>query len=710
MSYEKLKRKAVLFVRVVLIIVVVASVLFAFISTHQLNKSIDLGNRKIVLNYASQIAARLHDRFRQVDLSLAELRKDIEEEESITAENLQEKMDSYSEIWSLDACGFLYDDGSTVLADDTPVVFESEISLRDVLSYSEQLNITKQLIGNDEMLVLSKPCRNQIGQRKISGIFAAIKIERLGEFMNDYEYGADSFLALTQINGNNIWKQGEDSLSGTGNCFSDLEKLSVNQKDSVLQMKTRMTVAMDGTISYEKKGQEYYMAYVPLKINYWYLLVSAQSNSIDLTELARQHFIISSLLIGVILVMGLFGIIYLIQRNRSISRHNKQLQEATALANQANEAKRDFLAKVSHEIRTPLNGVIGMLSLAEKDYDDKNKCIEDLKKAYASAEYLLGLLSDVLNMSQIESGKQKLAEETVDMKKLKKEVHAIIEVNAAKRGVSVQFDDSLLVHYYFKGDYLRLKQILVNLISNAVKYSDEGKHVWVEFSEANINGKDQVVFYVKDEGEGISEDKLETIFKPFEQVNSHKRGGVGLGLTIVKSFVELMGGQITVESKLGQGSTFVVMLPLMPTEQPIVNPEKVYADDLNGISILLAEDNNINAEIAIELLKSKGAKIELALDGEQAVEKFRQSAPGTYQVILMDIQMPNKNGIEATKEIRALNHPQAKLIPILAITANAFKEGQEEMEQAGMNDYLYKPIDIELVCSCILKWVPGGKI
>lgn len=710
MSYKKIKRKAFSFARAVLIIAVVGCVTFAFISTHQLNESIDLGNRRIVLNYASQIAARLHDRFQQIDLSLTELRKDIEGTKSLTADELKARMDTYSEIWSLNACGLLYDDGTTTLSDGTPVAFENEISLRDVLSYSEQLNITKQVIGGEEMLVLSKPCHNQLGNKTISGIFAATKTERLGAFLSDYGYGSGSFLALTQISGDNIWKQGDEGLSVTGNCFSDLERLAVNKKDSVLQMRTRMAVSMDGTISYEKHGQEYYMAYVPLKINYWYLLVSAQSDSIDLTELARQHFIISSLLIVVILVMGLLGIIYLVQRNRSISRHNQQLQEATALANQANEAKRDFLAKVSHEIRTPLNGVMGMLSLAEKDYEEKGKCIEDLKKASSSAQYLLGLLNDVLDMSQIESGKQKLAEEIVDMKKLKKEVQAIIEVSAAEMGVDVQIDDSVLTHRYFKGDYLRLKQILVNLISNAVKYSPSGKHVLVEFDQAWVHDHNQVIFRVKDEGEGISKDKLETIFEPFEQASSQKRGGVGLGLSIVKSFVELMGGNIGVESEQGKGSIFTVTLPLTTVEKSEINFDTTQEYDLKDISILLAEDNEINAEIAMELLKSKGAIVDLAVDGEQAVEKFRKSVPGTYQVILMDIQMPKKNGIEAAEEIRASQHPQARQIPILAMTANAFKEQQDEMSKAGMNDFLYKPIDLKLVCTCIKKWVYGGEI
>lgn len=706
MNIAKAKKSLLRFGKYILAAVILVCMIFAFANTYRLNHSIDEGNRKIILNYANQVAYRLHDMFERVDISLNDLSSKFEETSGyLTQEELLEQLKHYDETWSMDASGLMYENGETRLSDGAPVLLESEISLRDVLSYSEKLNISRQNIDGTDMLVFAKPCRTQVGGQTVSGVFTAVKLERLEEFLGDYGYGAGSFLAVTQSDGNNIWRQGEDLPYGTGNCLLDLEQMDVSRQDSVLQMKTRMSVSMDGTIAYERDAQKYYMAYVPLGVNYWYLLVSARSDSIDLTELSQQHFFISALLVAVILVMGLIGIIYLFQRNRSISRHNEQLQIATDLANQANAAKRDFLAKVSHEIRTPLNGVMGMITLAKNDYQERKKCLEHLDKASASAQYLLALINDVLDMSQIESGKQKLSEETVDMTALLEEVKSQLEISALEKGLSAETNAQTLKHRYFKGDYLRLKQILTNLTTNAVKYTPAGGTIRLEIGEAEKDDGSKVVFRVEDNGEGIAPERIESIFKPFEQASLQRKGGVGLGLSIVRCFVELMGGTISVDSEPGVGSAFQVTLPLPVASPPENSPEQQKEpDDLTGLSILLAEDNEINAEIAIALLESLGAEVTLANDGNEAVKAFQEAAPGTYQVILMDIQMPNMNGIEATKAIRALERPDAKEILIFAMTANAFKEQQDEMLGAGMNDCFYKPIDIEKVCACIKRW------
>ncbi|MCB6201632.1 hybrid sensor histidine kinase/response regulator [Extibacter muris] len=705
MNIAKTKKSLLRFGKYILAAVVLVCMIFAFVNTHRLNRSIDEGNRKIILNYTNQVAYRLHDMFERVDISLNELSSELEKtDDYLTQEELLEQLKHYDETWSMDASGLMYENGENRLSDGTPVLLESEISLQDVLSYSEQLNISRQNINGEVMLVFAKPCRTQVGGQMVSGIFTAIKLERLEEFLGDYGYGEGSFLAVAQSDGNNIWRQGEELPYGTGNCLLDLEQMDVSRQDSVLQMKTRMSVAMDGTISYERDAQKYYMAYVPLSVNYWYLLVSARSDSIDLTELSQQHFLISALLVAAILVMGLIGIIYLFQRNRSISRHNEQLRIATEQANQANAAKRDFLAKVSHEIRTPLNGVMGMISLAQKDYVKQDKCLEHLEKAADSAQYLLALINDVLDMSQIESGKQKLTEETVDMDMLLGEVRTYLETDVLEKGISIEISTAALQHRYFRGDYLRIKQILINLTTNAVKYTPPEGRIRLEIDEMGDDSSQQVIFRIEDNGEGIAPEQKEEIFKPFEQASRRHKGGVGLGLSIVRSFVELMGGRIVVESEPGKGSTFTVTLPLPAAEPPGDSLEEEKAD-LKGITILLAEDNEINAEIALALLESMGAGVILARDGDEAVKAFQEAAPGTYQVILMDIQMPKMNGIEAAKAIRGLDHPDAAGILIFAVTANAFKEQKDEILRAGMNECMYKPIDIEKVCACIRRWI-----
>ncbi len=248
----------------------------------------------------------------------------------------------------------------------------------------------------------------------------------------------------------------------------------------------------------------------------------------------------------------------------------------------------------------------------------------------------------------------------------------------------------------------------MNLISNSIKYTEEGGTIEAAISETEEDNRPLVVFSVKDNGAGISDGALERIFDSFEQgdVNNTVPGkGVGLGLSIVKSIVEMMNGRIEVESKVGEGSSFRVYLPLEVCSRETGKNESDGEADLKGISVLLAEDNALNAEIAIELLKDKGACVTLARDGEAAVELFLSSASGTYQVILMDIQMPVKNGIEASMEIRCSEHEEGRDIPIIAMTANAFEEQKEEMIRAGMTDFLYKPIDIDKVCMCIRKWI-----
>lgn len=688
-------------------LIVVSCLLFELISTYWLSSQIEQSNRKIMLNYANQTASRLKDTFNKIDASLEEIKEDLAENQAADLETCLQALQKYNRIWETEVSGVILEDGRSLLSDGRYMAFENEIRLNDVMAYSDQLNLTYQTIDKSEFLVFAKPFQVQMGSEAVTGIFSTLSLKELASMLGEYGYSHSSFLALVRQDGNNIYKQGEAEGLKT-NCFEDLSALQIHKGDSVAQMKNRMKVSMDGTLIYTKEGQELYLAYVPLNVNYWYLLIGTRTEAIDYTALSRLYYTTSGVLAAAVIVMGLFGVLYLILRNREISARNEELKRMMELANQANAAKRDFLAKVTHEIRTPLNGVMGMITLAGKHSGEMQPCKEYLDKAMISAEYLLGLIDDVLNMSQIESGKMKLVAEPVDMARLKNELETITQSNAEKKKLTVRIDDSGLKHRCFISDYLRLKQILVNLISNSIKYTEEGGTIEAAISETEEDNRPLVVFSVKDNGAGISDGALERIFDSFEQgdVNNTVPGkGVGLGLSIVKSIVEMMNGRIEVESKVGEGSSFRVYLPLEVCSRETGKNESDGEADLKGISVLLAEDNALNAEIAIELLKDKGACVTLARDGEAAVELFLSSASGTYQVILMDIQMPVKNGIEASMEIRCSEHEEGRDIPIIAMTANAFEEQKEEMIRAGMTDFLYKPIDIDKVCMCIRKWI-----
>lgn len=387
----------------------------------------------------------------------------------------------------------------------------------------------------------------------------------------------------------------------------------------------------------------------------------------------------------------------------------KELQHAW----QESQAKTDFLSKMSHEIRTPMNGILGMLNLARAHVADPKQTEYYLERAESLSQFLLTLINDILDMSRIESGKMELEEVPFDLfgvaEKLDSMFRSTTEAKNLKWDVVMQdFDVCRVV-----GDELRLTQVIINFISNAVKFTPPGGSVTVTFRQMHkIDGKLHLMIRVRDTGKGIKPDFISRIFRPFEQEDAstaHHYGGSGLGMAIADNIVRLMEGQIIVESEEGKGTEFVVYvsLPVAPGEQKVPEswksmPEK--ADEtakkkaieeftLDGLHILLAEDNDVNAEIAIEIMEMEGASIERACDGVEAVRMFEECPENGYDAILMDIQMPNMTGWEAAAAIRKLTRPDAAEIPIFAMSANAFVEDKRHSMEVGMNGHITKPVD-----------------
>ncbi|MDR3123226.1 MAG: response regulator, partial [Treponema sp.] len=390
----------------------------------------------------------------------------------------------------------------------------------------------------------------------------------------------------------------------------------------------------------------------------------------------------------------------------------KELEKAVAEANNANAHKGEFLARMSHEIRTPMNAIIGMTNIVKKELaeavDDKETVMNNIAQIEASSQHLLGLLNDILDVSKIEAGKIELSSEPADLLRLANTVVTIIKPRCDEKHIAFNTYFDLPPRINHLCDPLRLRQVLINLLGNAVKFT--GEMGTVSFSivlTKRENGVSWIDFSVKDTGIGIPETALEKLFKPFEQVKgiTQKYGGTGLGLVISKSIVQLFGGDIEVISRVGEGSEFRFELTL--EEAAAGNDEEAAVENaagmLKGMRALLVDDVAINRIIAVSILEETGIAIDEAEDGAEAVELFKNSAPNYYNIIYMDIQMPAMDGYEATARIRSLDRADAWTVPIVALTANAFKEDIDKAIASGMNAHLAKPMEPEKALEVTLR-------
>ena len=381
-----------------------------------------------------------------------------------------------------------------------------------------------------------------------------------------------------------------------------------------------------------------------------------------------------------------------------LEEQNRKLEIALQHEGAANRAKREFLFNMSHDIRTPMNAIIGFTSLAATHIDNREQVLDYLKKISTSSQHLLSLINDVLDMSRIESGKMELEQNPFSLNVLLCDIESMLTAEAERRELTFRVEKNLQDDVFI-GDTVRLRQVILNLLSNAFKFTPSGGTVWLRVTEPSFTETTgNVLVQVIDTGIGISEENQKRIFRSFEQVgpNATKCQGTGLGLAISRNIIKLMGGEILVKSELGKGSEFSFSISMLKGELHELPETKTNAKEISftGVTILLAEDNDLNAEIAIELLQTQGAEVYRAENGKQALELFRDSPEGTFQVILMDIMMPEMNGLEAASSIRALKHPDAERIPIIAMTANTFKEDVESALNAGMTGFVSKPIDV----------------
>ena len=427
------------------------------------------------------------------------------------------------------------------------------------------------------------------------------------------------------------------------------------------------------------------------------------------------HNLLLSVISVIFLYFLIFGIFWFCI-SRTNLEHEKQEREkdekykaelliAAKKAEAANEAKTEFLQRMSHDIRTPINGICGLINMADHCADDMEKQTEYRTKVKEASNLLLELVNDVLDMSKLESGEVILEEIPFDLSRISREVLVVIEQMAAEQNIRIVWEKKEITHRKFIGSPGYVKRVMMNILSNAVKYNRKNGHIYISCREIPSGQPEMttIEFVCRDTGIGMTDEFQKHIFEPFAQEHAGSRtkfAGTGLGMPIAKKLIETMGGTITFESENGAGTTFVIRIPFKIDLNSDKREEKKDVSDgksIKGLHILLAEDNELNMEIAEFVLQNEGAVVTKAWNGQEAVERFKKSEPGEFDAILMDIMMPVMNGYEAAKTIRSMDRKDAKAIPIIAMTANAFTEDRIRAKEAGMDQHIAKPIDIKTI-------------
>ncbi len=534
----------------------------------------------------------------------------------------------------------------------------------------------------------------------------------LGELFEVSTYGEDAQIFLIDCTDGNYlidtWHEKFDNVKNLGLRTGIDGKETVDMVAPILNRET-------GRIAFVSKtnGENSYQYYSPLEDYNWELCVAVQE------DILFRH---ADELQGILMTVGIVEIMLLVVYvawNVWVSMvvvRSEEKAKKLELDRATNEARAKFISNMSHDVRTPLNGIVGMLRIIQDHRQDENLVDECLNKIAVSPQYLSTLANDMLDINEIESDKLILEQNPIDLRELAEELKVMIAQKAQEENVTCSIRCGELKNAHVIGSEVHIKRVLVNLIGNAIKYSrDAGRNVWVTIEEQareNENGQRIYQFVVKDDGIGMSEEFQKNMYNAFEQEKVSARSdyqGYGLGLTIVNQLVKRMGGTIELESVKGAGSTFTVRLPLtVNTQDTKQNHIKLDAVDLTGVKVLLVEDNDFNLEIAQVLLEDAGVKVTAATNGKIATELFGESEVDFFDLILMDLMMPQMDGCEATKVIRSMDRPDAATIPIIAMTASAFAEEVERCKEAGMNAHIAKPLDIDKLMLQIAKYTTKG--
>ena len=578
---------------------------------------------------------------------------------------------------------------------------------------------------------LSEPIHLQNDDKEtvIRYLGIAQNMEQLNPYFNCDVYKRNNSVYVLDNNGFKMFNSNRVELIKGHNVFSVLKNMKYLHNSSFDKTEAELEEKGYSYSNAVLDGTEYFYGLKRMENAEWTLifLVPAKyvaTNTLKLVNFVMIFIVIFTVIVAVCVILVISFVMHRNQQeairverenNAKLETVNTELrqaklaaEEAFHVAQEANRSKSSFLANMSHDIRTPMNAIVGITSLIEHECDDGEKVKEYAKKIELSSQHLLGIINDVLDMSKIENGKTTLKYADFSISELLQEMNTVFHPQANEKHQTFVITGEDIQHDWVKGDRVHLMQIFTNLLSNAVKYTQAGGIIQfiVEECQTNSSVYAKFRFLVKDNGMGISPDFKDKIFDAFTREESsltNKIQGTGLGMAITRNLVEVMGGTIDVESVKGQGSCFDVLLDLKIAEQRVTAPTQKIQEDMQDISVLkgmrflCAEDNELNAEILTELLKIEGAGCTICENGEEILNAFEQSAPGDYDMILMDVQMPVMNGYEATKAIRRSLHELAKTIPIIAMTANAFSEDIQHSLAAGMNAHISKPVEMRIL-------------
>ena len=647
---------------------------------------------------------------------------------------------------------FLQENGKAITTDGTKLRVDMPskllLDLRNGYNIGKLVSLDYNQKKKDGYLV-AIPCQEYtIKGETYTAIGTLYDHSKLDSMLSVKSYNGNAYLFMLDNDGNITYtNQKEDKFFRNYFLLKHLKGDQAITEEEADSLQKKLDGREQG-VELVESDKPYYLGYCPIENNNTMLICIVEKSVVDNVLRDYQKTIVFETILMAGFILLLFaGLFYSISRRslaeqkaeyekrnneiqtqamKEMEESNKKLKkakdittEALQTAENANKAKTDFLSNMSHDIRTPMNAIIGMTSLIRHDAGNKAKVIEYADKIDISSQHLLGIINNVLDMSKIEAGKTVFKYTDFSILDFITELNTIFHSQIDEKNQTLTIIKENIRHEWVNGDQVHLMQIFSNLVSNAVKYTQEGGKIQflVEECETKSSVYAKYRFLVSDNGMGMSADFKDTIFDAFTRAESsmtNKIQGTGLGMAITKNLVEAMGGTIDVESELGQGSCFEVLIDLRIAEDRFVSSaEQAEKDEpagnvLKEMRFLCAEDNELNAEILMELLKIEGAECTICENGKRVLEAFEQSAPGDYDMILMDVQMPVMNGYEATKAIRRSSHELAKTIPIIAMTANAFSEDIQHSLAAGMNAHVSKPVEMKVLEKTIRSIKSGG--
>ena len=662
----------------------------------------------------------------------------------------------FFEVWQKESEStliFLQENGKAITTDGTKLRVDMPskllLDLRNGYNIGKLVSLDYNQKKKDGYLV-AIPCQEYtIKGETYTAIGTLYDHSKLDSMLSVKSYNGNAYLFMLDNDGNITYtNQKEDKFFRNYFLLKHLKGDQAITEEEADSLQKKLDGREQG-VELVESDKPYYLGYCPIENNNTMLICIVEKSVVDNVLRDYQKTIVFETILMAGFILLLFaGLFYSISRRslaeqkaeyekrnneiqtqamKEMEESNKKLKkaknittEALQTAENANKAKTDFLSNMSHDIRTPMNAIIGMTSLIRHDAGNKAKVIEYADKIDISSQHLLGIINNVLDMSKIEAGKTVFKYTDFSILDFITELNTIFHSQIDEKNQTLTIIKENIRHEWVNGDKVHLMQIFSNLVSNAVKYTQkDGKiQFLVEECETKSSVYAKYRFLVSDNGIGMSADFKETIFDAFTRAESsvtNKIQGTGLGMAITKNLVEAMGGTIDVESELGQGSCFEVLIDLriaedrkvvLTAQEEIDEPD---SNTLKGMRFLCAEDNELNAEILMELLKIEGAECIICENGERVLEAFEQSAPGDYDMILMDVQMPVMNGYDATRAIRRSTHELAKTIPIIAMTANAFSEDIQYSLAAGMNAHISKPVDMKTLEKTIRRIKIGGR-